>query len=451
MNSLILAFKKYKFLIFILGFSYSGELIFPAFGPVLNSVIGGKQALYMSSWSMIFLISSFIIPTGKIMKIEKNKYYLPVLVFIVGLLVCFFFYFSTIIQWVLLAVFGFTIGRIAINWSRMFLKEVPFEDRGKVMGLCLFVCYGFLYIGNVIVPSIPKEIAPIIPGLLLWFSMTLYIRYEKFEVIIFEDSKNNYKTLPWSFFGLIFMIYITAGITYAGVYPEFMNYKVFERYYNVLPFVLSALIAGHIADVYGRKYLLYAGIALLGFSFTFHTLPYGIWTYFLTQTTLQSGWAFLDTYVWIMAGDMAVEKKNPRLHIYGVAAFLSGTIFGSFIAFSLSNTAISVSPFYGIITHMPLFAAVTLLLIVPEIVDKRKILWHQVEEEVTILHPLMAEKLTPREKEVAELLIRNKSGKEICDNLYISNNTLKTHSRNIYKKLGVSNKRDLQEKQGKFI
>lgn len=45
--------------------------------------------------------------------------------------------------------------------------------------------------------------------------------------------------------------------------------------------------------------------------------------------------------------------------------------------------------------------------------------------------------LTKREREVFELLISNKSSKEIADLLYISTKTVRNHISNVMQKLGV--------------
>ena len=443
MQSIVETVKKHRILILILGFAYAAELIFPAFGPGINAVAEGEQATLMSSWSMLFLILSFSIQPKRTL---KKQYYLPVMVLIVGFLFCFFIYLPAPVQWLLLALLGIAIGQIGVFWSGMFLKQVSVEERGKVVGASLFVSYGILYLCNAAMPAMPKALVPMIPGLLLWLSMLFLFRYRNVEEMAYVPVKHTYQALPWAFFVLIFIIYLTAGITYAGIYPALNIYPTLERYYNVLPFVTTVLGAGYIADRFGRKYLIFLGVIFLGFSFTFYTLPHSAWTYFLTQTTLQPGWAFMDAYVWIAAADLAIEKNDRRLQAYGVATFLSGTLAGSLIAYRLGSTTIGLSPYYGIITHLPLFVAVALMLILPDATGKRKIIWHQLEQDTQILHPLMAEKLTPREKEIAELLIRNKTGNEICDMLNITNNTLKTHSRNIYKKLEVSNKRELQNK-----
>lgn len=55
-------------------------------------------------------------------------------------------------------------------------------------------------------------------------------------------------------------------------------------------------------------------------------------------------------------------------------------------------------------------------------------------------------KLTSQEETVAELMLENKTNKEIATELFISLNTVKTHIRNLYAKLEVSNRGEFIEK-----
>lgn len=45
--------------------------------------------------------------------------------------------------------------------------------------------------------------------------------------------------------------------------------------------------------------------------------------------------------------------------------------------------------------------------------------------------------LTPREREIFELLIQNKSSKQIADELFISEKTVRNHISNVMQKLDV--------------
>ncbi len=58
------------------------------------------------------------------------------------------------------------------------------------------------------------------------------------------------------------------------------------------------------------------------------------------------------------------------------------------------------------------------------------------DEEATEKENLITD-LTERELEIVELIVEGKSKKEIAHHLHLSEHTVKTHSRNIYKKLGI--------------
>ncbi len=53
----------------------------------------------------------------------------------------------------------------------------------------------------------------------------------------------------------------------------------------------------------------------------------------------------------------------------------------------------------------------------------------------------LIEPLSERELEVLRLLGTDLNGPEIADKLIVSLNTLRTHTKNIYSKLGVNNRR----------
>ena len=57
--------------------------------------------------------------------------------------------------------------------------------------------------------------------------------------------------------------------------------------------------------------------------------------------------------------------------------------------------------------------------------------------------PAGAEVLTAREADVLELLQKGKSNAEIAQDLTIGMETVRTHARNIYRKLNISSRRDL--------
>ena len=60
---------------------------------------------------------------------------------------------------------------------------------------------------------------------------------------------------------------------------------------------------------------------------------------------------------------------------------------------------------------------------------------------ISILPP--GEILAAREREILELILQNKKRKEIADCLCLSENTIKTYTRNLYGKLGVGSRQEL--------
>ncbi|WP_196890541.1 response regulator transcription factor [Aureivirga marina] len=64
-------------------------------------------------------------------------------------------------------------------------------------------------------------------------------------------------------------------------------------------------------------------------------------------------------------------------------------------------------------------------------------------------NPLTNE-LSSRESDVLRLLAKGKTSKSIANELHISINTIKTHTRNIYEKLQVNSKDDLIDKYANF-
>jgi LuxR family transcriptional regulator, maltose regulon positive regulatory protein len=54
----------------------------------------------------------------------------------------------------------------------------------------------------------------------------------------------------------------------------------------------------------------------------------------------------------------------------------------------------------------------------------------------------LVDDLSPRERDVLRLLRSDLGGPEIADELLVSLNTFRTHTKNIYAKLGVNNRRE---------
>ncbi len=66
------------------------------------------------------------------------------------------------------------------------------------------------------------------------------------------------------------------------------------------------------------------------------------------------------------------------------------------------------------------------------------------------VHPALVEPLSARELDVLRLLGSDLDGPDIARELVVSLNTLRTHTRNIYAKLGVNNRREAVRRAGEL-
>lgn len=68
-----------------------------------------------------------------------------------------------------------------------------------------------------------------------------------------------------------------------------------------------------------------------------------------------------------------------------------------------------------------------------------------IEEKIlkVLSHLKPGEMLAAREREILELVLQNKKRKEIAEELCLSENTIKTYTRTLYGKVGVSSREEL--------
>lgn len=62
---------------------------------------------------------------------------------------------------------------------------------------------------------------------------------------------------------------------------------------------------------------------------------------------------------------------------------------------------------------------------------------------------LLWDELSRREQDVAKLLLKGLTNKEICEALFIENNTVKSHVKNIYKKTNSNGRTELKKRLGR--
>lgn len=417
-------------LIFMLGFPYSTIMIFTAYGPTLNQMMSTDNVNILSSVFMIFLVISMMLKPGKLLKIEVSKSYLKFLVIFTSLILVPFKFYPQWAKFLSVILLAFTEGRIAVIWSRYFINRADKKSQGVILGFSLALAYGLLYISNIVFPILPVEILPIFSSILLFLTLPFYKNLKRKEVNLLS-WENEEKRLPGKLqLFTIFILYISAGVTFSGIFPYLKSVGEIYNYYNVLPFVIIVPVAGFLSRKVKWQFILSIGILLLGFSYLFLIFPISTPVYIATETLLQFGWAFLDVGVWLLGAKFVRMYNKSQYQTYFVASFLLGTFIGS-VVYMLIKDLSTNSYILVVLSQVPILVGIQLLLLLNS--NKEN---HQIKS----IPPGLLAELTNREQQIATILFGYKSNGEICLELNISNNTLKTHIRNIYRKAKVTSR-----------
>ncbi len=179
----------------------------------------------------------------------------------------------------------------------------------------------------------------------------------------------------------------------------------------------------------------------------------------LVQSLLVSGYAFLNIFTWAITADLSTKRRAPLFYtaILGtnVLAILIGIWVEDKIGYHSNDAAILTVCLGGVLS----FWAFAFILSF-----SNRILQYNpgplIPQASSFLNNWSQKvDFTPRENEIVELLIVGCSTAEILEKQSITASTLKTHLRNIYRKVGVSNRLEFtlalmkeidNSKKGKF-
>lgn len=431
--------KKYLFLILTLGLAYGATIVFTFWGPILNATAGNSAPLLSIIAVTAHVLGFYLKP----FKLEQHRAYFTIYLIVLTPLLLSFNTTGLYLKIITVVLYAFLIARIGCFWAYRANRVIPNHIRGKIISASLFISFVILYLVNMSIPALPGPVCLILPLVLSILAVVCIKKAcRKYDYYYIKSNETGKKVPSFFLFAFLIIVYIAGGFSYAGIYPSFVRYAHIDRFYNVLFYIISILIGGIILDTYGRKITFTLGVACLGISFTFFIMPQSILTYLITQTFLQAGWAFVNSFGWSFSWDIAEQTKRSELFPRGISAMLLGASLGAVLAYVLSRYQLSHSSVYGLVTFIPLFLAIVFLVYFPETLRLNR------TDPISIKHLSQLNELnllTPRELEVCVYLANGSSTKHICSSLYISENTVKTHIRNIYSKLSISSRHELRE------
>ncbi|UNC91372.1 LuxR family transcriptional regulator [Candidatus Contubernalis alkaliaceticus] len=447
-------------------------LSFPFNGPVFQAVIfnralDGALGLYFTFFHALGLFAAAFLFRGR--KLVKG---LMVLSGALCLILTVILWFSSVGWWPFwLSFLGAASSFYIIGWGYRFTYLVTNEERLKFMAVVIILSNLFYVIINIVSAQAPAYLVYILSMTLLTASLCFAAALEREDIESCKDIKldgqgekqclkvmDQLKEFPNALMIIltlfIFGLYINGGFMYSVIYPTFAEFSRYTHFFRVVPYLAVLLVMWKFGGKVHRKLPVYLGASMLGLAFiSFALLSDSLSGYIITEILIESAFGLLDLFIWTFLGVISLLYGTPyRMFGYG----LSANVFAIFLGEVMGVRLMLVGEQYPMITAI--FAASTIFLtfiIVPwlndqmdrELLENTKDVGKKVyEKKVDAFNMdrfLEEKQLTPREREILTLLFKGETNKVLAEQLFISENTLKTHLKNIYKKLGVSNKREL--------
>ena len=231
---------------------------------------------------------------------------------------------------------------------------------------------------------------------------------------------------------------------------------------GTLVYALAAVLIGYLATLIDPGRLLFRAILIAGLAVAcfalLESLAGAVGSFLLLQVSL----AFVDVFFWIALLVLAMRRPHHAAYVTGAALALYAV--AGFLPPVLLPPGGAALPHAFLAAALFLFAAIALTDVItdrallPEL-DLRR-LWGDTEtpgaddRDAVVAHNWAAfpaerlneslgrYRLTPREQEIALLVMQGLSSAEIAERCHISKNTLKTHMRNLLRKTGQSNAKE---------
>lgn len=353
---------------------------------------------------------------------------------------------------------SFLVGCCIAAWAFYFRHCALKKERIKIMADSIVGTHLLMTVLNVSTVYVSAHAGLILSMILLVLAILFTLKLPQYEA---QTESNNYEqntgvsiTKPLVILSLfIFIITINSGLMYQVVIPSFENLDWLISWFWSVPFIAAIIIMRNLPSKINKSNILYIGMSLMGMSFiAFTMLDRSVAGYLIVNTLMLGSFGIFDLFWWSILGEMFDFKKNPaKIFGIGLAANVLGIIVGGLTGFHIiiSNMHIVKPTFMALI-----ILCITLAMLPPLIIQLSKTLkghsylysfaeLKEPEKKEYVTAFISDVKLTGKEKEIAYMLVMGKTCRMIAEELRVSDNTIKTHVRNIYAKLGAKSRTDL--------
>lgn len=257
----------------------------------------------------------------------------------------------------------------------------------------------------------------------------------------------------WMLCLFVFIITINSGLMYQVINPAFEHLAVLTSWFWAVPYILALIILRSLPLKKKRSKMLYAGMAMIMAAFVgFMLFGRREADYLIVDTLMLGACGIFDLFWWSILGEMLEHTNNPaKVFGIGLSANVLGVLCGGVLGIAVTSAGV---PGAEIAVIALCVVCVTLVLLPP--LNNRLVLllknhtylavydtMSQSQQTDIIRQIKTLDPLTVREQEVLQLILSGKSNREIAGALFISENTVKTHTRNIFSKYDVSSRAEL--------
>lgn len=254
----------------------------------------------------------------------------------------------------------------------------------------------------------------------------------------------------WILFLFIFIITINSGIMFQVIYPYFGQFETLVSVYTNIPYIGAIFILSRTFSK-NKFYFLYIGLALWAMTFIlFSILGQTPISFIIICTIMLTACGIFDLFWWSVMADNFQYVENPAslfglglsLNVLGV--WIGGLVGNYLMAMGMGKEGLSYTGIIIVVISMliilPLNGKLSQILDENEFIVKIKYISGKMPRSyISQVESI----LSNREMDVFSCLIMGKTDTQISKELHISTHTIKTHNRNIYRKLRVSNRAEL--------
>jgi len=441
--------------ILILGGLVGWILAFLYEGPVLYAMASAFEVngLFLNAENLLFLVIGLL--SGVVL--QFTSYDRLRLVFGVALATCLtisllVFLVPGVFWYITFPILSFAAGLCMCLWGHLLKAFVPKSERLIAVPIVMLLSCAVLTIAHILATQISPYAGYGVAELSLASALFCLWRLphpQRKPDLNQQDSPRYILRHFGALICFILCVTINAGFMFQSMYPLFAQHEILLSFYINIPYMTAILVLTAFRSS-NKIQTLYMGLALWGCALLMiSNLDLSITSFFLITTTMLFASGMLDFFWWTTFASSVDAVKNPATPVGIIlAANIAGSLAGGQISNKLAETGLSPGDMAQlgllfVLVNVVLLSIVRekLLPILPDADFLKQNSTSLEEDRLSVAR----EKLSPREMDVFLLLLDGATDKIIADTLHISPNTIKSHNRKIFFKLGMASRIELRK------